>query len=160
MKLTRNRITGLICAVLSLIYLFFAVQIPESTMPGDPGPTVFPYLSGILMLISSLTLIFRKPKEEEKKWLTKPQLLRLWGLFGMYVLYVLGLYAIGYTIPSFLILFGMSMLFSRGKNVPWWKCALYGLVLTIVIFLLFNNLLGVVLPRGRIPWLNFLNLLV
>jgi putative tricarboxylic transport membrane protein len=157
-QLTRDRLTGIICGLLSLAYLYFATKIPATTMEGDPGPQVFPYIAGGIMLLSSISMLLRRPpKEKEAPWLSRPELKRMWGLFAIFVAYVVLLQYIGYTIPTFLVLTVMCLLFSRGRvQLKPWQAVLYSAVVTVVVFLLFTKLLGVVLPIGKFKALNLL----
>ena len=159
MKISKNRIVGGVWAIVAIAYLVMAFQIPETTMEGDPGPAIFPYIAGFLMLCSSIAMMIRKPTEKEQKvWLTKEQLVRLWSLFAVMVAYVFGLSWIGYTLPTMMILIAMCYMFAKvsNANVPLWQCVVYGVVLSVVIYLLFTNLLSVPLPAGKIKALNFL----
>lgn len=155
---TKDRIVGIVCGALGIAYLVMAFQLPATTMVGDPGPQIFPYLAGILMLASSVSMLLRKaPAEKEKPWMTTEQRKRMWSLFLLMVAYVAGMDFIGYTIPTFLMLAIMCYMFAQGRvKIKIWQCAVYGVVLTFVIYLLFTRLLSVRLPMGRIRALNFL----
>ena len=158
LKISKNRIIGAVCALLSVAYLAMALQIPATTMEGDPGPQLFPYIAGGLMLISSLVMLFRRPRPNDTKpWMTPEQLRRLWGLFGIMVLYVLLLNLIGYTLSTFLVLLTVCLLFAKGRaKVPLWQVIVYSAVITVLVYAIFTQVLGVSLPLGKIKALNFL----
>ena len=55
--------------MLGIIFLVLATQIPmpdSSATTGEPGPRVFPYISGFLLVISGLGLLIQKQRDSEK----------------------------------------------------------------------------------------------
>ena len=155
--LVKDRVVALITIAFSLFYIFYIAKIPDSQMASDPGPKIFPYIAGILMLTMSV-LLFLFPKKEEKKgaWMTKLQKHRMVSLYGVYVLFVGGMYLIGYTIPTFATLFTASTMFAKGKNISWWKRFVYAAVMTVAVWALFYLALECQLPRGIYQGLNLL----
>lgn len=157
---TKRRITGAIFAVFSSLYLFYTMQIPDSSVQNDPGPRLFPYVVGGIMLVCSLILLLYTPKSEpvDVPFFNATERSRFLGLYGLIVLYVVSMDVIGYTLPTFIALSLMCWMFSRSKTkkTPVWGCLLYGAVCTVVIWVAFQNALHILLPRGRVPELNFL----
>ena len=47
--MTKNRSTGLIALILGAAVAVGAYQLPESTIVGDIGPAVFPFISAALL---------------------------------------------------------------------------------------------------------------
>lgn len=157
---TKNRIVAIPWLLLSLGYIYYIQQIPPSTMKGDPGPTLFPNIAGFLMLALSLILFIFPGKESEKKWMDKQGMTRLGGLYLVYVLYVVGMALIGFTIPTALVLYTTCTMFSKstGVQVPLYKRVIYAVLVTLVVWAFFHVLLKCQLPTGTFKALNILPL--
>ena len=147
---TKERLIALPWLALSLFYIYYIQKIPPSTMAGDPGPTLFPNIAGGLMLSMSVILILFPGKPKEKKWMEKPQLVRLGGLYLVYIAFVVGVWAIGYTIPTALTLYATCTMFAKstGEEVPLYKRIIYALLVTLVIWAFFHVRLKFQLPKG------------
>lgn len=148
--LNRNRITGILCLALGLAYLAGTAQIPASTMSGDPGPLVFPIIAGVLMVVSSIGVFFKKVPENEPAFLNNKQFGRLMLMLGVMVAYVLLMSWFGYLLPSLGMFFIMSTMMAEGKHVPVWQRVLYAVICTLIVYALFTKALGVALPRGTV----------
>ena len=162
-----DRKSAILIIVLTAIMVYFTLQLPQSTMEGEPGPAFFPMILLGLMALCGVLLLFSRPKEkvpeiseeelkkyeelgmeiedeeEESKELSLSQGLILFGLFliGIIVMYFLG-YIIGITVGI------AGMLIYIGWKVP--KSVIFSLITAGCIFLLFNVLLNVALPSGKL----------
>lgn len=146
--MTKDRVTGLIALVLGCLLAALTLQLPESTMAGDVGPKIFPFLtSGILILCGAGLMLTAKPKDE-KPYFNKEQLIRLFLIFGVVLLYCILIHFIGYLISTLLGSFTISMLFGRKEKIAWWKCLIFAVVLTLVLNYSFVNLFSIQLPTG------------
>ncbi len=157
---TKERVIAIPWFVLSVVYFIYIGQIPASTMAGDPGPTLFPYIAGGLMLICS-ALLFVFPCKKSKPWLDKEGKIRLVSLYAVFVIFVVGCWAIGYTIPAFVTLYLGCTMFAKsaGEEVPLWKRVAYAAAVTVGIWFFFHVLLSCQLPRGVWRALNILPLI-
>ena len=162
--LNRRRITGFVFLALSLFYLYNATLIPASQIRNDPGPRIWPYMAGGLMLICSLVLIFVMPEAEKNDhsvFLDTVQKKRFVIMYAALAVYIVLMEFIGYTIPTFLMMSYMCWAFSRGKKTETSVrgCILYGLLSTVLVYVFFTKLLNIALPLGRVPALNLLTYL-
>lgn len=159
--------SAILILVLTAVMVYFTLQLPKSTMEGEPGPAFFPMILFGLMAGCSVVLLFSKPKkkvpeiseeelkkyeelgmeiedeEEDSKQLSLKEGLILFGLFliGIILMYFLG-YIVGITVGI------ASMLIYIGWKVP--KAVIFSLITAACIFLLFNVLLQVPLPSGKL----------
>ena len=146
--MTKDRSTGLIALILGIVVAFLTSQFPESAMAGDIGPKVFPYISAGLLTICGLGLLVTGSKKEETPSYTSKQLIRLGIISAVVVGYCVLMFLVGY-IPSTIIgAFVLSLMFGKGKNIPWYRSMIFAIVMTVAAFYIFERLFVLPLPRG------------
>lgn len=147
--MTKDRGTGLIALVMGAAIAVMTSQLPPSTIQGDIGPAVFPYFSaGLLMFCGAGLLITGNQKETSI--FDKRALKRLALIFGVVLLYCIVMSYIGFLVPTVVIFFVLTTMFAEDADVAWWKRLLYSVVLTLVIYLLFHNILNLKLPTNQL----------
>lgn len=147
--MTKDRGTGLIALVMGAAIAVMTSQLPPSTIQGDIGPAVFPYFSaGLLMFCGAGLLITGSQKEASI--FDKRALKRLALIFGVVLLYCIVMSYIGFLVPTVVIFFVLTTMFAEDADVVWWKRLLYSVVLTLVIYLLFHNVLNLKLPTNQL----------
>lgn len=126
---------------------FFIVAsrgITSSSYGSNVGPSVFPTLLGILLVVLSLMVIYAaatyKGAEKKSKDLA---LGKLFLLIGAIILYILIFEPAGYVISTFLFLSFAFQLMERGKL---WKSFLVAAVFSGAVYLVY-----VVLLQGTLP---------
>ncbi len=146
----KDRVIGIISLLLGLVVIIAASQIPmpnSSATTGEPGPRVFPYLAGALLILSGIGLILEK-QEEYEPFLTKRQ----WGQLGLLllviVLYAFGLHFFGFAIPSVVLLYVTMTMFAGDVKVSIPIKILYSIAITAFIWFIFVQVFKTVLPRG------------
>ncbi len=154
-----DRIAALSGIILSVPYIIYALtNIKKSKLDFDPGPKLFPVMAGGLLLVCSLILLFRKHDEVHVRTLTGEQAGRLFRLIGVFSAYIVLLWLIGYTIPTFLLVFVTCTMFSQGKDVSLAIRLVYAAAVTVAVWLLFHYGLKCILPRGMFTAFNILPL--
>lgn len=127
------------------------IQTPSSA--SDIGPRAFPFVvSGFLVLIG-VGLIFQllrgkvgAPEEgEDVDPTVKTDWLTVAKLIGFIVVHILLIVPLGWPVAAAVLFFGAG--WSLGAK-PWWRNALIGVVLALVLQFVFAGLLGVSLPAG------------
>ncbi len=146
--MTKDRSTGLIALVLGIGVAFLTSQFPESTMAGDIGPRVFPYISAGLLIICGLGLLVTGGKKEGKPAYTPKELKRLGIIFGVVLLYCVLMAVIGYMPATIAGAFVLSVMFGKNKSIPWYRSLIFSVVLTVAVFYIFEKLFVLPLPRG------------
>ncbi|MDR1070863.1 MAG: tripartite tricarboxylate transporter TctB family protein [Gracilibacteraceae bacterium] len=162
----KDRIIAVLLVLFSLLIAYYSFQLPASTMEGEPGSAFFPFILLALLILCSVGLFFSRPvkkpaltEEQRREYedlgldLTdeaeKSQAqslvegLLLYGFFfiGIIVMYLFGFIA-GITV-------GISgMLVFIGWKVP--RALIFSLITACIIFLIFNTLLHVTLPSGKL----------
>ncbi|MQA94581.1 MAG: hypothetical protein GEV11_07965 [Streptosporangiales bacterium] len=141
-------IVGAVTLVAGAVYTAHAFTLPMGTM-AQPGAALFPILVGVATLVISVLTIaearfttkvtgaYERPAEGRARLVL--------GMAGAILGYLLLLPLIGQYLGS--ALFGaVAVRLLRGG--PWWRAALYGVLLGLVISYIFLELLGVRLPAG------------
>lgn len=144
----KNRIVGCISLLLGIVVYFMTRQIPDSTMLGDPGSRLFPYISVFLFVVCGIGLCFSRDKDEEEMFLEKGQWIRLIIMLGVMLAYFLLVDIVGFIPLSVVFLFLISTMFAEGQDVIWWKRLTFAIVVTIILYLVFTKVLAVPLPAG------------
>ena len=146
--MTKDRATGLIAVVAGIVLMIYTKMLPPSMMAGDIGPAVFPYISSCILILCGTGLVVTGKKKEEKPYFTGPQLKRLGMISAVMILFIVAEALFGFIVPTIVVLFVLSRMFSNGKQVAAWKSLLFAVVLTAVLYYLFTNTFSMVLPRG------------
>lgn len=148
--MTKDRILGLLSIGMSVIIAIFNFLTVDPTirMEGDPGPRIFPYMTAAMFGISGFILLIRKQKEPEKIYLNAEQWKRLFRLFAVLCVYIFLIWSIGFNLSTAVLLFTVSTMFAKGKNVPVWQRLVYSVAMTIIIFAIFRYGLRIALPKG------------
>jgi putative tricarboxylic transport membrane protein len=141
-----DRLAGLALLLLAVAYGVTASGFQSSF--GDPlGPAMFPLVLAIPLGLLSLYLIVRPDPEPE--WARGRILLKQALALIAFVAYAYLLEPLGFIVASVLAVAALGWLL--GARL--WQSASAGLAIALVLFLLFNNLLGLPLPAGvlRLP---------
>ena len=139
----------MIALVLGAVIAVMTSQLPPSTIQGDIGPSVFPYFSAGLLMICGAGLLVTGNKKEASIF-DKRALKRLALIFSVVLLYCIVMTYVGFLIPTAAIFFILTTMFAENEDVAWWKRLLYSVVLTLVIYLLFHNVLNLKLPTNQL----------
>jgi hypothetical protein len=150
--MNKNRLLGFICIIAGIIIILLTALTVDKRirMAGDPGPTIFPYISAGIFIVSGLSLLVRKEDETDKVFLTRDQWGRLFLLFGVLCIYILIIYLAGFSVGTFCMMFVVSTMFAKGQGIAIWKRIVYALVMTLIIWAIFRYGLKVLLPSGII----------
>lgn len=150
-KLSHDRLLGIIAVVIGVFVIFMAQQIVPALDLDEPGPKLFPMISGIGLIVCGLVLIFRKPRGEDKPFADKAGWIRMAVLFVTLMAYVfIGLEYVGYLISTPLLIMVVSyMLAEKDKKPKIWFCILFGLIVGLTLYFFFSYL-KIQLPRGVI----------
>lgn len=146
----RDRIVGLITTILGAVVAFGTTQIADSNMPGDPGPKIFPFICAGILLVCGVILLVRKPAGEAKPFLQGQEIKRFLTIIALIAVYIALMWAIGFSIPTFLMVLVMCLMFGRDAKVPLWQAAVYALLVTGVLYVAFVMALHLRLPVGSL----------
>jgi putative tricarboxylic transport membrane protein len=142
-----DRLTGLLLLLLALAYGVTAGGY--EAIIGDPlGPAVFPIVLAIPLGLLSLYLILRP--DREPAWPRGAALLKQLLALAAFVAYAYLLEPLGFVVSTFLAVVGLGWLL--GARLP--EAGAAGVSIAVVLFVLFDTLLGLPLPAGVLGFLG------
>lgn len=148
--MTRDRMTGLISAVLGVIVAVYAYFLPASGTEGDVGPALFPCIAAVLLILCGVVLAVKKSGQAAPFFTEKIQVKRFIMMVVVYILYGVLLWAVGFLIATPIACFVLCVMMSGSKKTARWKLVLFSLVVTAVVYYSFYVMLSLKLPIGKI----------
>jgi putative tricarboxylic transport membrane protein len=142
-----DRLTGL--ALLALAVAYGVTAGGYQAMIGDPlGPAVFPMALAIPLGLLSLYLIARPGPEPD--WPRGRALLKQGLALVAFVAYAYLLEPAGFLVSTFLAV----VVLGRLLGARLWQAGAAGVAIAVVLFVLFDSLLGLPLPAGILDFLG------
>lgn len=151
MKLNKDKIIAAVCVLIGVIYLIGALNLPETNLAKDPGPKVFPIVGAVIVIASSAAILLKRYDNEPKAVYTKEQWKKAVIMLGLFIVYLLMLWVLGFLISTPIILLVSSYMFTdEGVKVALWKRVVFALALTFFLYWIFAKVLVMLLPTGMI----------
>jgi putative tricarboxylic transport membrane protein len=142
-----DRLTGLVLLALAVAYGVTASGY--QAMIGDPlGPAVFPIVLSIPLGLLSVYLIVRPDPEPD--WARGRALLKQVLALVAFVAYAYLLEPLGFLVSTFLAVVVLGWLLGARLR----QAAAAGVGIAVVLFVLFDTLLGLPLPAGVLGFLG------
>lgn len=140
---------GAVLAVLAVLTLVDALRLPDSD--DTVGPAAAPLLVGALLLVVGLGLVVQGRRAmggwEYAEHATRQQWLRLAAVLGTLVLFAAVVPYLGFVVSSTLLFTASALLLGAPDRA---RALAYGWIVAAVVFLVFDELIGITLPAG--PW--------
>ena len=155
-QIHKDRILGIFLLAVSLFFFVFTLQQEGSNFEGDPGPRFFPYLGCLITALCGVIVIVKPEKKEHAGFLTKQELKRAAILFGLYALFLVLFWAMGFVVAVPVVLFAVSLLFSKVSKPDaslksrLIKSAVYALIVAAALYLLYITALKTQFPHGAL----------
>ena len=154
--MSRDGVSGLICLALSIGMLVLTRGLPHS--PFVPvGPEFYPRIVLVVMMIFSVMLIasdlWRHRTQAAPTVAPEVSEKRNYGLVGMtyvvFTVYVILLPLVGYRVATFLFMFALQPVLEPARTSRRWIIVAVNALATVAItYVVFNDYLSVLLPRG------------
>jgi|GEM_PF-1113029 len=149
MLMKKKKIVSVALLVAAVIYTIIAFTKMSAGEASNPKGGFLPRIVGLLMVgmcILDFILITRENDPDDQGFNLKE--LRLFGLIiASFAGYVAALWALGYLIASTLFMYVMMMI-TQVETVR--KKLILSLGITVMFFVIFQVILGVGLPKGRL----------
>lgn len=144
--------SGLLLA-LGVFVLIETAAIPIPVAASNVGPRFMPYFAGALLTGAAawtiIDILRGKTVAPEESEIADPNQRFHWGRVGLLVASVVAfivlLEPLGYLIAMPIALFGLLLTFGARR---WWLMVVVSIVLPLLVFLLFTQVLGIFLPMG------------
>jgi putative tricarboxylic transport membrane protein len=150
MNLTQERVMGMVIAGLGLLMFLNTFTMSFMMLADDPGPRLLPRVVSIALILCGIGLAFYK--SECAKQLTfrlNENSKRMVISFIALLAYALLFNIIGYIISTFVFLSFLTWYLTKEKDkATIWKSLINGFVVTAIIYVVFSQLLNVILPAG------------
>ncbi|MBI9094038.1 MAG: tripartite tricarboxylate transporter TctB family protein [Sphaerochaeta sp.] len=136
-----NLIIASIFSVLAIGIIFLAMQLPNAKN-GVPGPGYWPILISVIMLVAAITVGIHAFSKHDATPLVlgTPDQVRVYLSMGLLVVYLLGMYYIGFGIATFLMLYGFITWFGK---YTWVFRVFMAFAITAVVYSVFVYVLKV-----------------
>ncbi|MEV4737539.1 tripartite tricarboxylate transporter TctB family protein [Microbacterium sp. LWO14-1.2] len=139
--------------VLGIFVLIETAAIPIPVAASNVGPRFMPYFAGGLLTVAAawtlLEILRGRSASPEESELADPTQKFHFGRVALLVASVIAfgvlLDPLGYLIAAPLCMFGLLLTFGARR---WWLMTVVSVVLPVLIFLLFTEVLGIYLPLG------------
>ena len=156
MMLSRDGVSGLVCLAISVILLTQTFGLPPAAIV-PIGPAFYPrVVLSILMLLSVILIVldFRAMRTATAPAAGPPPNYRLvLATFIEFGLYILLLPPLGFRIATFLFVLSLQVTLEWPRSTKHWVLAvLVAAATSLICFLIFQDYLSVLLPRGT--WSN------
>jgi putative tricarboxylic transport membrane protein len=159
MRLTQNTVAGIVCLALSLGMLVLTRGLPQSSFV-PVGPDFYPRIVLIIMAVLSALLIAidlwpqgAKAAETSAAAAPAPEKrnYRLVGVsYAVFTGYVILLPLVGYRVSTFMFVATLQAVFDAPRGARGWVLLMVsGLTTSLVTYVVFNDYLSVLLPRGH-----------
>jgi putative tricarboxylic transport membrane protein len=157
--MTRDGIAGLVCLALSLGLLLLTRGLPQSSFV-PVGPEFYPRIVLVVMAVLSAMLVAsdlwqqrtqRAEPAAGAEGAPEKRNYRLVGLtFVVFAGYVVLLPLVGYRLATFLFMAALQAVIDPPRGARRWTVVLVSALASAAItYVIFDNYLSVLLPRGR-----------
>jgi putative tricarboxylic transport membrane protein len=143
----RNIVAAVALLALGIAYGYLATQLPERSLPNIPGPSFFPYLITVVLLVLSVGLLVQgiRGYRSEPLDLNLPERAPAILALLFFAAYLAALPRLGFLFASIPFAGGMIWLYG-GRNKLFLMAAAIGLPLFLL--LLFREVFRIPLPHG------------
>ena len=148
----RDQVIGLGLMAVGIFFWVLTSQFSMPLTPEYPGPKMLPTLAVFGLVVCGLGIFIESTRKQmkEKVFLGFDGWKRVALTFAVLILYVLGLKYLGYLISTPLLLYAVTSMFAKGKNVRVWAKILYSVLFTLLVYLVYVQLFNLALPRGML----------
>lgn len=155
----RDRRVSVLVFIFAIVWLVMAKDIKAIfglDGSADPGPRLFPYIIGILLIVTSIGKFITCNQEDEtgfyedyKGWL------KAGAVFVLLFAYCWLFPILGFALTTFAGGILSVLLLKGDKKVRWFSPVLFAGILTAVMYVLFVQVLNVIMPTGSLWKLLF-----
>lgn len=127
--------------------ILIAMQISVRTFNNDPGPKLFPIMACTILVICGLGLLFKRSHDPAAA-ISGPEWRRGITMAGLLVGYAAGLWLAGFHVATLIGTFAIYSVIAGRDRRSILRGAIYAVLVTGVVHLVFRVALGAFLPHG------------
>ncbi|MPM10012.1 hypothetical protein SDC9_56336 [bioreactor metagenome] len=146
----KEKVCGLLLFAIGVIFTVMTARFKVTASFGDPGPQVLPYIGSITLIVCGCGIFFRKSESKWEPYLTWNGWKKIGMMFSLFIVYVFAMKYIGYIICTPIVLFTITTMFAKGKNVSVVKRLIFTIIVSVSVYYLFVHVLHVMLPSGSL----------
>lgn len=131
--------------------IWMTLQLKVRTFNDDPGPQLFPILGFAILILCGLGMLFvvkATGVKSEDPAESRARLIRGTIMSGLFILYSLGLWLVGYYIATPIMVYAFYHVIAGKGGRAIWKGVVYSAAVTGVVHLIFAVFLNTLLPIG------------
>lgn len=150
----RDRRVSIIVFIFAIVWLVMAQDIQSVFAiagSADPGPSLFPNLIGILLIVTSIGKFITCNQEDNSKFYDSYKgWIKAFAVLALLSAYCWAFPILGYSITTFLTGILSVLLLKEDRKIRWFSVLLFSGLLTGIMYVLFVEILSVVLPVGSL----------
>lgn len=147
----RDLYGGILFAIFGALVVSIAAGIRMPANLSEPGPRLFPYISGGGMVICGIGMAVTALKEKAGEgFLDKKGWINLGKAALCMVIYYLALEYIGFLISTPFFAMAIILLLASGKKVNKIVALVVSLLTTGILYVVFQNVFMLFLPAGKL----------
>ncbi|MGE4353822.1 MAG: tripartite tricarboxylate transporter TctB family protein [Oscillospiraceae bacterium] len=149
--ISKDRIGGVLFVIFGIVVVLMATQIRVQANLTEPGPRLFPYISGIGIAVCGLGMAITAKRQKSGEPYLTPSGWRRLGISGAaLILYYLALEYVGFLIATPFFTFAIILILASGKRVNKITAVVISLLTTGILYYLFQKLFSIFLPSGKL----------
>lgn len=133
--------------------IWASMQITARTFNDDPGPKLFPMIGFTILILCGLGMMLVSkpaPEPETSPEERRAEFLRGSTMAGLFFLYSLGLWLIGFYFATPLAVYAFYHVIAGPNRRIFWRGLIYAGVVTGAVHLIFSMFLNTFLPVGSL----------
>jgi len=149
----RDRRVSVFTFLFSIYWLFEAHNIKAIAQffdGSDPGPRLFPYIVGVIMLVCSIGKFVTCNQEEPESFFGKEGWTRLFAVVALLSVYVFAMKYVGYIISTLIASAALLLIMKEDRKMKRFSPIIFAVCFTVISYLLFDVALGNTLPVGSL----------
>lgn len=147
----RDLFGGIVFALFGMAVIVIATGIRMPANLSEPGPRLFPYLSGGGMAVCGIGMALTALREKAgESFLDKKGWINLGKVALCMVIYYFALEYIGFLISTPFFTLAIILLLASGKKVNIIVAVVVSLLTTGILYVLFQNVFMLFLPAGKL----------
>lgn len=148
----RNQITGLLLVIIGIIVLIMVSQFSVGLSASYPGPKLFPMVAALGLVILGVCIFLQKDGGFTYQ-LSGRFFKRLAIVFGVTIVYIIGLKYLGYLISTPVYVYVVVTLFaisSPENRTKWWHRLIFAVIVTAFLYVFYVYIFESRLPSGKL----------